>query len=104
MPEPFVDAHIWVAAATVELDIKQARRAVLRHSVRIKHEVRIDVLDVYCSACRRIWDDVVDEPCIAASNNEHLRGGPIGERKKRLHTHDCEAVGCERSEPDKVAG
>lgn len=87
--------HVWVAAATVELDMRQAKRAVLRHSVRIPKELRIDVLEVYCRECRRPWDDVAGEPCVAPVNNEHLRGGPIGERKKRAHhRHNCELLGC----------
>jgi DNA primase len=56
-----------------------------------------------CSQCRRTWDDVADEPCIAATSNEHLRGGPIGERKKRAHhRHNCELLGCEL--PDTGTG
>lgn len=94
MPE-FSEQHVWVAAATVELDVRQARRAVLRHSVRIPKEYRITVLDVYCAQCRRTWDDVADEVCVAAASNEHLRGGPIGERKKRKHNHRCDLLGCE---------
>ncbi len=97
-------AHAWVAAATVVLDVKQAKRAVLRHSIRIPKQYRIDVLDVYCAACKRVWEDVADEPCSAAINNEHLRGGPIGERKKRggKHTHDCAAVGCYRAVQEQM--
>lgn len=95
MPE-YSETHVWVAAATVSLDERQAKRAVLRHSVRIPKELRISVLEVYCGQCRRPWDDVADELCSAAKGNEHLRGGPIGERKKRktAHLHDCQALGC----------
>lgn len=90
--------HVWVAAATVVLNNQQAKRAVLRHSVRLPEEFRIDVLEVYCRECRRPWDDVLDEPCSAADNNEHLRGGPIGIRKKRkqyTHYHDCRRYDCD---------
>lgn len=94
MPEGSA-THTWVAAATVELDERQAKRAVLRHSVRIPAELKIDVLETYCAECRRPYDDVAGEPCIAATNNEHLRGGPIGERKKRKHHHRCDLLGCD---------
>lgn len=96
MPTPeYSETHLWVGAATVELDGRQARRAVLRHSVRYPRELRINVLEVYCSQCRRPWDDVADERCAAATSNEHLRGGPIGIRKKRGHDkHDCKLLGC----------
>lgn len=88
--------HVWVAAATVALDTRQAKRAVLRHSVWFTGSVpqKIDVLEVYCRLCRRPWDDVADELCVAASTTEHLRGGPIGERKKRKHNHNCSLLGC----------
>jgi hypothetical protein len=94
----YSERHRWVIAATVEVDTRYARRAVLRGSVRIPERTRIDALEIYCVACRRPWDDVMDEPCIAATTNEHLRGGPIGERKKRKqfpHQHDCSRYGCE---------
>lgn len=95
MPMPdYSKTHVWVGAATVGLDERQAKRAVLRHSVRIPRELKINVLEVYCAQCRRPWDDVADELCEAAVNNEHLRGGPIGERKKRRHDHRCDLLGC----------
>ncbi|MEU8272589.1 hypothetical protein AB0B89_36250, partial [Sphaerisporangium sp. NPDC049002] len=63
-------------------------------------EVRIDVIETYCEQCRRPYDDVVGEPCIAADTTVHLRGGPIGERKKRIHRHNCELLGCAVDDPD----
>jgi len=101
--------HEWVIASTVDVTTRQARNAVLRGSIRLKEAIRIDALEVYCKACRRPWDDVLDEPCIAPVTNEHLRGGPIRERKKRKQfrhdhhdcalsgcEHDCATLGCER--------
>lgn len=94
MPE-YSKNHVWVIAATYDVTDKQARRAVLRHSIRVAKEERLDVLETYCKQCRRTWDDVADELCVAAESNQHLRGGPIGERKKRAHhRHNCEALGC----------
>lgn len=86
--------HRWVAAATVPLDDAQAKRAVLRHSVWTNGQTRFDVLETYCSQCRRPFDDVADEPCVAATSTEHLRGGPIGTRRKRKHNHNCAILGC----------
>lgn len=87
--------HSWVGAATVELSGKQAAHADLRGSIRVPTETRVDVLEVYCGRCRRPYDDVADEPCIvAAGSREHLIGGPIAERQKRTHTHDCSIWGC----------
>ena len=62
---------------------KQARLGLLRAAVPIPERTRFAVLEILCLACRRPYDDVANEPCIAAVNNEHLRGGPIGSRRKR---------------------
>jgi hypothetical protein len=86
--------HVWVGAALVDLSGQQAALADLRGAIRLPQRTRVNILETYCAACRRPWDDVADEPCIAAENNEHLRGGPIGERQKRTHTHDCSVWGC----------
>jgi hypothetical protein len=95
MPEYSVN-HTWVIAATYSVDDKQARHAVLRHSVRVPKDGRLNVLETYCSQCRRPWDDVVGDPCEAADSNEHLRGGPIGVRQKRKHDHHrCDLLGCD---------
>jgi hypothetical protein len=75
--------HRWVMSATIPADEKLARYAEFRQSFRVKQGLRIDVLEVYCEACRRPLDDVGDQACSALINNEHLRGGPIGERAKR---------------------
>lgn len=94
------EQHVWVGAAYVSLTGAQAKWAVLRHSVRIPERFKVDVAEVFCLECRRPYDDVFDEPCIAATTNEHLRGGPIGERKKRAHhKHNCELLGCDVPEP-----
>jgi hypothetical protein len=75
--------HEFVIAATIKVDQKLARYADFRQSYRLKKDTRIEVLEVYCQACKRALEDVADEPCSALINNEHLRGGPIGERAKR---------------------
>lgn len=90
--------HQWVAAACIPVDPKAAKRAVDRQSVRaymLNPDQKIEILDVYCASCRRPFEEVADRPCEAAETNEHLRGGPIGERAKRKHLyHDCDEVGC----------
>jgi hypothetical protein len=91
------DQHRWVGATNVRLDPNQARYAQWRGYVDIPESERIVVLEVYCGSCRRPYEDVSGEPCIAADTNEHLRGGPIGERKKRKHNHDCALVGCDHA-------
>lgn len=96
------DGHLWMGAATVTLNLPQARRAVLRGSIRIPGATRVDILETYCGLCRRPYDDVAGEPCIAASSTEHLHGGPIGTRKKRKHNHDCELCGCFEPDPREI--
>jgi hypothetical protein len=88
--------HVWVGAATVQLNLKQAKHAVLRGSIRIPEAAQIVVLEIYCLHCRRPYEDVVDEPCIHATFREHLHGGPIGTRRKRRHDfHRCDLLGCD---------
>jgi hypothetical protein len=79
------DTHTWVGAATIPLSAAQARTADLRAALTIPAATKVQVLDAYCSACRRNWEACADEPCPAVDSrsNGHLRGGPIGERKKR---------------------
>jgi hypothetical protein len=91
--------HIWVGAALVALTAKQIKYAEWRGYVDMPPQ-RVDILECYCDACRRPYDDVADQPCAAAVNNEHLRGGPIGERQKRKHpAHDCAKYGCTIPKP-----
>lgn len=77
--------HDWIGAATIALTEKEAKHADFRGSLRAKQDRRIDVLDVYCSGCRRAYVDVADQPCAAKINNEHLIGGDQRERMKRKH-------------------
>lgn len=81
--EPGDVSHEWVVNAQVPVDEKTAKYADFRGSFRAKTETRIEVLDTMCALCRRHFEDVADQACSAKINNEHLRGGPIGERKKR---------------------
>jgi hypothetical protein len=96
------NGHLWMGAAAVTLTLSQARRAVLRGSIRIAVAARVDILETYCGLCRRPYDDVAGDPCVAASSTEHLHGGPIGTRKKRLHNHDCDLAGCNDPDPREL--
>lgn len=86
--------HVWVGAALVDLTGQQAALADLRGAIKLPLQAKVNILETYCAACRRPWEDVADEPCSAVEDNTHLRGGPIGERRNRTHTHDCIAWGC----------
>jgi hypothetical protein len=84
-----VPQHDWEGAAYLSLTEKQAARAAVQQEgiVRVKagDEGVFRVIEVVCRQCRRPWEDVhhddgtVDDCVIGI----HLRGGPIGERKKR---------------------
>lgn len=100
MPEAISSSHKWVGATHVPLDDKQARWAANRGSIRISQPLKVEVLDTYCVQCRRVYEDA-PPTCIAAETTEHLRGGPIGERRKRKHPyHDCSAYDCDLPLPD----
>lgn len=88
--------HEWEVAATIKVPENVARHADFRGSFRVKEGQRIEALETYCGACRRPFEDVSGDPCTAPVNNEHLRGGPIGERKKRnTPVFDPDAPGVE---------
>jgi hypothetical protein len=72
-----------VVAATVVLPDKLAGQAHRRGTVRVPEATKIEVMDTYCCQCMRSYDDVIETPCIAATDRDHLIGGPTGERKKR---------------------
>lgn len=102
MSQPYSQDHLWVAATTITLKDNLARQADRRGTVRIPETTKVDVLDVYCEHCRRPYDAVAGQACIAATEKgrEHLIGGPTGERKKRKHNHDCALVGCDVTTTD----
>lgn len=74
----------------IRLDDAQAKHANIRHSIRLQEACKIDVLDVYCEKCRKAWDAVSTLPCDAAESNDHLRGGPIGRRRRHDQQAACE--------------
>lgn len=80
MPDIFRGSHQWVGAANVSIEQKQVSRAVRRGSVRVVEDMTIDVLEVYCAACKQPYDRAVKVECVLG---DHHRGGPIGTRAKR---------------------
>lgn len=80
MPDIVRGAHHWVGSANITIDPKQASRAFRRGTVRVVEEQTIDVLEVYCAACKRPYEVSHKTECVLG---DHHRGGPIGERKKR---------------------
>lgn len=75
--------HAWVAAALIPINAYEAGQATRRGHCYVDITMRITVLETYCSACRRPYDDVKDDSCPAAISNDHLIGGPTGRRKRR---------------------
>jgi hypothetical protein len=72
--------HMWVAAATVALTDRLALRAAKTGRFEVPERTRIEALETYCARCRKPYETVREQPC---RPTEWLRGGPIGERKKR---------------------
>jgi hypothetical protein len=82
-----LDSHDWEGAAYFPLTLKQAKEAERNGKIKTKtsEELVIRIVEVVCRHCRRVFEDVLREDgtmedCVIGI---HLRGGPIGERKKR---------------------
>jgi hypothetical protein len=104
MPRTISEQHQWVGAIIIDLPEHLARRGNNRGRMPIPAGLPpVDVLEVYCVMCKRPYDAVADKPCSSAESTEHLRGGPLGERKKRKHTHDCARVQCDQAPAEAVA-
>lgn len=88
------ETHEWVGAAYVPLDSRDALRANRTGNVVAMVDTVIDVVQISCRQCRRAFIDVANLKCEAFEGNDHLIGGPTGERKKRAHNHDCALYGC----------
>jgi hypothetical protein len=80
VPDIIRGDHHWVGSANISIDPKQIPRAVRRGTVRVIQDETIDVLEVYCSACKQPYEKCHGEECILG---DHHRGGPIGTRAKR---------------------
>lgn len=91
--------HIWDLAAMIRASSEETELACERGYLWVV-ETRVAVLDAICEQCRRSYAQVGHiEHCSAADNNDHLIGGRPGIRAKRNHgSHNCELVGCDRTE------
>ncbi|MER8103276.1 hypothetical protein [Kitasatospora sp. NPDC094016] len=78
--------HEWVVAAELPVSEDVARYADFRGSFLARAQQRVTALEVYCKGCRRPYEDVADEECVALIDNRHLIGGDQRVRAKRLPT------------------
>ncbi|MFD7505398.1 hypothetical protein [Streptomyces sp. NPDC059850] len=76
-------SHVWVVAAEIEVTPKIANVADYRGSFKTAEGQRVDALEVYCRACRRPYDEVRGDDCVAKIDNTHLIGGDQSQRAKR---------------------
>lgn len=77
-------AHAFVGAATISLTESRARRAAKYQSFRAVADERVDVLDVWCSRCRKNIEDLErGSVCAAMVDNTHLIGGDQAHRARR---------------------
>jgi hypothetical protein len=76
-------AHVWIAAAEIKVEDRIAKAADFRGSFTTTTATRVDVLEVYCRACRRPYEDVAGRDCEALVDNRHLIGGDQTVRAKR---------------------
>ena len=78
------EQHQWVAATNIPVTIPQAEETLRRGWTKFSmRDEKIEVLEVSCAVCRRPYADSKDENCVIGV---HLRGGPIGTRKRRTGT------------------
>ncbi|MFJ2745332.1 hypothetical protein ACIO3O_37375 [Streptomyces sp. NPDC087440] len=76
-------SHKWVVAAEVQVTPRIAGVADSRGSFKSVEGQRIDALEVYCSGCRRPYDEAKGTDCAAKIDNRHLIGGDQATRAKR---------------------
>ncbi|MET8813994.1 hypothetical protein ABZW47_18515 [Streptomyces sp. NPDC004549] len=76
-------AHMWVAAAVIEVEEPVAKRADHRGYLTVAADARIDVLEVYCRNCHQPYKNVSEADCKALTDNQHLIGGNQSQRAKR---------------------
>ncbi|MFE9993515.1 hypothetical protein [Streptomyces avermitilis] len=76
-------SHVWVVAAEVQVTPKIAKIADHRGSFKAIEGQRVDALEVYCKGCRRPFDEVKGDDCVAKIDNRHLIGGDQTTRAKR---------------------
>jgi hypothetical protein len=81
-------SHDWVVAAEVPVEHRRAAGALRRRSTMVQEDTFVRVMDVYCSRCKRTFSQVQAsrQPCDPYA--EHLRGGPIGDVRRRQPRED----------------
>ncbi len=77
--------HVWIAAAYLPVGSdRQAALAAKYGHMRVEIGQEVDVADLLCQHCRRVYWRAKDEPCPRGDDGTaHLRGGTPGVRKKR---------------------
>jgi hypothetical protein len=88
LPDAHRESHRWIVATEIPVMSIVAREADFRGTFRVEAGVKIEVLEVYCSACRRPYGDVAGIACEAAQSvkfggKDHLLGGRPHERARR---------------------
>lgn len=102
--KPVSPTHQWVGNSTHPLDSRSAAIANRLGRVKVNVDSVVEILDVYCEACKKFYDEIGDQPCSAAVSTEHLIGGPTGTRKRRVHDdHDCKLFGCDPLTAQEIA-
>lgn len=78
-------SHVWIGASYIPLDgDRQAALAVKYGHTRVSVGQEVDIAEVLCVHCRRVYWRAKDEPCPRGDDaTAHLRGGTPGVRKKR---------------------
>lgn len=77
--------HSWMVAATMRIPPGLAKAAFRRGTYKVPDLTKVHVQEIYCAECRRPFEVVAASVCEATADRSHLIGGPIGERKKRVH-------------------
>ncbi len=77
--------HVWIAAAYIPVgSARQAELAAKYGHMKVSVGQDVDVCDLLCGICRKVYWRAKDEPCPRGDDaTAHLRGGTPGVRKKR---------------------
>lgn len=97
LPDDHPQSHRWVVNAAIPVSSTVARNADFRGTFRASMELKIDVLDVLCSACGKPFGDVAGEPCGASQDRssgmkDHLLSGRPHERARRTTSRESDKV------------
>lgn len=59
------------------------RMAHKRGTFRLRRDVKVKIMEVYCERCMKGYDRAAGKPCEAVESRDHLIGGPIGDQRRR---------------------